>query len=324
MRKRLFLMILLLTSVQVFCLAEHEPWICTVCGRAENKGSFCGGCGNQAPWMGSWICETCGTENEAENLFCIECGTQKGTIPSWFCENCGIKNPAENVFCENCGKAKESVSQSEPQMSVKGTPAPSPSRLPVVMITPRVTDTPSPSPIPSPTPTPKPTSTPTPKSTPTPTPKPTPTPTPKATLSPNNKCPVQPIIYSNPRALNLSTDKAYDLNKKLSASTIEKDLGTREYGLYFKFTPGGKDNGYVITRFDVIITGPDHTIVHKEGFNDYMECRRGYYWFWDFFSLQEMFEKQLKEKGSIQTGNYTMDVYFNGLWAGKTAFLINK
>ena len=144
-------------------------------------------------------------------------------------------------------------------------------------------------------------------------------------LSPDNKCPTQPTVYNAPRYMNTATGKAYDIDKKrgLSAKTINNEAGDKLYGLYFKFTPGGKDAGYRINRFDVVVKDSDGRILYTDGFDSDMVCQAGYYWAWNFFPLEGLFTNMKLLYGEVIPGNYNMDVYFNELWAGNAAFKIN-
>ena len=253
----------------------------------------------------TWKCEACGqTGNTAK--FCTNCGQPKPLDNPWDCSGCGRTGNTDN-YCGNCGRPRPVIATEIPKAT--NTPKPTNTPTPKPTNTPKLTNTPTP----KPTSTPKPTNT----------PKPTATPTPKTTLSPENKCPVQPTIYCNPRQWSRSSDIASDL-KALSAKNIKKYQGTLDYGLYFKFTPKAKDDGYVIKRFDVIITGPDGTVEYENGFFDFMECKKNYYWYWKFFSLQDMFDKHIRQYGDVKTGTYRMDIYFNELWAGKTSFRVEK
>jgi len=143
-------------------------------------------------------------------------------------------------------------------------------------------------------------------------------------LDPSNQCPVRPQIYSNPRYLNLENESAYDLSNGLSAKQINNSTGTREYGLYFKFTPGGKDHGYYISRFDVVVTDRNGEKLYIDGFDSDLMCEAGYYWAWNFFPLEGLFENLRTLYGEVVPGLYKMDVYFNRLWAGSTTFNIGK
>ena len=143
-------------------------------------------------------------------------------------------------------------------------------------------------------------------------------------LSPSNKCIVRPMIYSARRYKDSNKETAYNLKGDFSATTIKNQLGTRQYGLYFKFTPSGKDNGYDIYRFDVVINDPTGEAVYTEGFDTEMTCQAGYYWYWNFFSLDACFRYILDTKGKIRQGYYDMDIYFNRQWAGETAFRVIK
>ena len=258
----------------------------------------------------TWTCPACGQDGNT-GKFCTNCGASKpADSGEWNCAGCGQAHNTGN-FCSNCGAARpgeSSPSRPNPTLAAVAWPTPHITAKPVI------TPTPSPSPTPKPTKTPKPTNT----------PKPTATPTPKTTLSPKNKCSAQPTIYCSPRMKVLATGIASDLRSGLSAAAIKKYAGEREYGLYFKFTPKARDDGYLITRFDVIITGPDKQVAFQDGFYDTMQCQKGYYWYWNFFPLQEMFDEQIRKYGSVKTGTYSMDIYFNELWAGKTSFKVSK
>ena len=147
-----------------------------------------------------------------------------------------------------------------------------------------------------------------------------------ADLSPDAKCRIHPQIYTSPRYKDKNKDQGYDLKNGLSASQIQKylDSGTREFGLYFKFTPGGGDVDYVIERLDVVIFDPSGKRVYTDGFNQTMTCKKGYYWMINFFSLDGLFRRLYSERGSIPTGRYKMDVYFDRLWTGSVTFVVNK
>ena len=142
-------------------------------------------------------------------------------------------------------------------------------------------------------------------------------------LSPNIKCPTQPTIYCSPRGKNLSNDKAYD-TKSISVTQINNDAGKRSYGLYFKFTPAAKDDGYLITRIDVVISDAKNKVLFVDGFDTFIRCQKGYYWAWNFFSLDGLYDNMKETDGQIVVGQYRMDIYFNELWAGKTSFRIVK
>ena len=115
------------------------------------------------------------------------------------------------------------------------------------------------------------------------------------------------------------------MNKKgLSAAQINNPDRDRDYGLYFKFTPGGKDDGYFISRLDFVILDSQMNTLYSEGFNFNKFCQSGHYWYWNFFSLEDFFQKMNKKEGQVKAGTYTMDIYFNSLWAGSTRFTINK
>ncbi len=144
-------------------------------------------------------------------------------------------------------------------------------------------------------------------------------------LSPDNQCPVHPQIYSSARYLNMETNSAYDMSNGLSARQINNPSANRMYGLYFKFTPGGKDHGYQIDRFDVVISdNKSGEKLYIDGFAANMKCESGYYWAWNFFPLEGLFENQKTLYGEVKAGVYKMDIYFNGLWAGNTVFKIGN
>ena len=143
-------------------------------------------------------------------------------------------------------------------------------------------------------------------------------------LSPTKLCPVRPTIYSMRRYRQVGKEDAYDTQKDFSASMIASQRGFREYGLYIKFTPGRTDDGYTISRFDTVLYDPKGNIIQTYGEDTDMLCEYGYFWYWDFYSLDEVFCEMLDSQGSIPLGTYTMDIYFNGLWAGKTQFRMQR
>ena len=147
---------------------------------------------------------------------------------------------------------------------------------------------------------------------------------PDLSLSSNRTCPVRPTIYSTRRSRKVGEERAYDINKDFSARTIEDNFGFREYGLYLKFTPGRADNGYYIYRFDTVISDPYGNVVYSSGYDSDMTCTYGYYWYWDFYNLNSMFYDIDNRYGYIPKGVYTMDIYFNYLWAGKTQFRVQN
>ena len=147
---------------------------------------------------------------------------------------------------------------------------------------------------------------------------------PTTSLSPNLKCPVQPTIYCKPRFFDQATQKANNMSKGLSAKQINSAPAGRQYGLYFKFTPARSAGGYHISRFDVVISDANGQILYVDGFDASMTCQAGYYWYWDFFPLDGLYENLRSLYGEVVPGKFVMDIYFNSLWAGKTNINIGK
>ena len=146
----------------------------------------------------------------------------------------------------------------------------------------------------------------------------------KTDLSRDRKCPAKPTLYTSARYKSVGSDQVAELRKGFSAKQINETEGSRVYGMYFKFTPKSGDHGYHISRFDVVITEKNGDILFADGFNTDMTCQRGYYWAWNFFPLDGMF-RQLKQKyGEVVPGTYTMDIYFNSLWANSTKIKVGK
>ena len=145
----------------------------------------------------------------------------------------------------------------------------------------------------------------------------------QTSLSPDNKCPAQAQIYCSPRCKNLDNNQAYDINS-LSAKQINSS-SNRSYGLYFKFTPSVMDDGYQINRIDVVVSDANNnTVLYVDGFDTDIQCQRNYYWAWNFFSLDGLYDNMRETDGQVVEGQYRMDIYFNQLWAGKTSFRIQK
>ena len=140
-------------------------------------------------------------------------------------------------------------------------------------------------------------------------------------LSPENLSPAQPTLYSNPRFLDEGRNP-YDAGEALSAGTILKNRSRRAYGIYMKFTPGRRDSGYVIRRVDLVVSDPSGEAVYREGFDTDILCRYGEFWYWNFLSLDALFEERITAAGAVPTGKYTVDLYFDGGWAGRTAFSV--
>ncbi len=141
-------------------------------------------------------------------------------------------------------------------------------------------------------------------------------------LTPTNKCRTHPTMYCAPRYQD--PGKEPQNLKSLSASAITANYYSRDYGLYFKFTPARIDNGFYIYRFDTVITDTRGNEIHWEGWDDSMECRYGYYWYWNFYNLRGLFQDMESKYGRIVPGTYVMNIYFNHQWAGKVNFKILK
>ncbi len=145
-------------------------------------------------------------------------------------------------------------------------------------------------------------------------------------LSRNKKCPVQPQIYSNKRFKDADKEFGMDLPNDISRAHVirQLEIGNREYGLYLKFTPSWMDQGYYIYRIDFVMSDPKGTEIYSCGMDTSITCEADRFVEWNFFSLMDMFREQLDVYGSISTGKYTMDIYFNSEWAGSTAFMVKE
>ena len=146
----------------------------------------------------------------------------------------------------------------------------------------------------------------------------------ETSLSPEKKCPAQPTIYCSPRYLHEKTGKGQDLRDGLSAKKINDENNTREYGLYLKFTPKKADDGYTIRRIDFVIRNKQGEIQYTAGFDTEVVCEYRYYWSWNFFPLSGFFAVRKLMDGEVLTGRYTLEIYFNELFAGSTQFSIKK
>ena len=146
----------------------------------------------------------------------------------------------------------------------------------------------------------------------------------ETSLSSDKKCPAQPTIYCSPRYLHEKTGKGQDLRDGLSAKKINDENNTREYGLYLKFTPKKADDGYKIQRIDFVIRNKQGKVQYTAGFDTEVVCEYKYYWSWKFFPLSGFFALRKLMDGEVLTGRYTLEIYFNELFAGSTQFSINK
>ena len=146
----------------------------------------------------------------------------------------------------------------------------------------------------------------------------------ETSLTSDKKCPAQPTIYCSPRYLHEKTGKGQDLRDGLSAKKINDENNSREYGLYLKFTPKRADDGYTIRRIDFVIRNKQGEVQYTAGFDTEVVCEYRYYWSWNFFSLSGFFALRKLMDGEVLAGRYTLEIYFNELFAGSTQFSINK
>lgn len=75
MKKRCLSFFLILALLLTACgLAYAETWTCTECG-TENNGNFCSECGAKKPGD-EWVCSECGTTNSG-GKYCSDCGAAR-------------------------------------------------------------------------------------------------------------------------------------------------------------------------------------------------------------------------------------------------------
>ena len=147
---------------------------------------------------------------------------------------------------------------------------------------------------------------------------------PSTSLSPRIKCPVQPTFYCKPRFYDTETQKANNMSKGLSAKQINSAPANRKYGLFFKFTPSRSADGYQISRFDWVYSDKNGHVLYTDSLDASTTCRAGYSYSWKFFPLEGFYENLRAIYGEVVPGRFVLDIYFNGLWAGKTNINIGK
>ena len=149
-------------------------------------------------------------------------------------------------------------------------------------------------------------------------------------LSTQNKCKVQPQFYCSTRYRDKDEKYGYDLTElglrnEFSSASIQKQIekDTRRYGIYFKFTPSDRDEGFEINRMDFVFADPLKNIIYTMGFQAQIICRDKSPVAWNFINLMDMFTQQ-NGKDGIPKGTYLMDIYFNEQWAGETSFRVER
>ena len=78
-RKYLSFVLVVALLLTVCSLAHAEDWVCPECG-AGNNGNFCSNCGTKKPLPEEWTCSSCGTVNTGN--FCTSCGTARSAAGS--------------------------------------------------------------------------------------------------------------------------------------------------------------------------------------------------------------------------------------------------
>ena len=76
----LFLTLILAAALCLSALADEGAWTCPSCGQKGNTGNFCPACGTAKP-KEDWTCSACGQKGNTGN-FCINCGaSREGSSP---------------------------------------------------------------------------------------------------------------------------------------------------------------------------------------------------------------------------------------------------
>ena len=149
-------------------------------------------------------------------------------------------------------------------------------------------------------------------------------------LTAETKCKIRPSVWWSPKYKDTSSKiinnvqiKKDDL-KVFKASTIQEYLqsGTRDYGIFLRFTPGGIDDGFEIHQFHLVISDPENNKIAALRSDLEVTCQKNVEIKWDFVNLMEIFRDLMTQKGEIPTGIYTMDIYFNQQWTNNIKFKI--
>lgn len=108
------------------------------------------------------------------------------------------------------------------------------------------------------------------------------------------------------------------------ASEMTRNAGRFQYGMYLKYTNQAYGSGIPAGLWSIVVFDPNGDAAYRHDYETTDVLKSGWYTYWDFYNITEVFTKQVSVCGGVIPGNYTLTLFFEGQKAGEKSFTVKR